>query len=95
MVTVVPTELQGKKKPEGPQALEPHEGQHSPCYPKAFPKNTILYKSRTSELDYLPANVVPRNYPVEYTPLAFTNIDSVKSNIVRGNYKECAVHTKH
>ena len=58
--------------------------------PKAFPKNTILYNSRTSKLDSLPANVALREYPGEYTPSAFTNIDSVKSNIVRGNYKECA-----
>ena len=25
----------------------------------------------------------------EYTPLSFSNTDSVISNIVRGNYKEC------
>ena len=40
--------------------------------PKAFSKNTILYNSRrTSKLDYLPANVVPTDYPGECTPLAF------------------------
>ena len=59
--------------------------------PKAFPKNTILYNSRSSKLDSLPANVAPRDYPGEYTPSAFTNIDSVKSNKVRGNYKECII----
>ena len=59
-----------------------------PATAKAFPKNIILYNSQTSKLDFVPANVAPRDNPGEYTPSAFTNNDSVKSNIVRGNYKE-------
>ena len=46
----------------------------------------LLCLKKTSNLDSLPASVAPRDYPGEYTPSAFTNIDSVKSNIVRGNY---------
>ena len=44
---------------------------HATC--KAYPKKIILYNSRTSKLDSFPANVVPRYYPGEYTPLSFTN----------------------
>ena len=55
---------------------------------------TMLFNFRTSKLDTLPANVAPRNYPDEYNPLAFTNSDSVKSNIVRRNYKEWIVYTQ-
>ena len=39
-------------------------------------------------------NQPPRDYPGEYTPSAFTNIDSVKCNIVRGNYKELVYISK-
>ena len=94
MVNVVPREVprpktQGVAGPKGlwPWIL-PRDNIHH-ATPKAFPKITILYNSQTSKLDSLPANVAPRDYPGEYTPSAFTNIDSVKSNILRGNYKEC------
>ena len=93
MVNVVPRELQGQKC-EGPQApmvfgLGTSRGTTFTMLPqRLFSKNTILYNSRASKLDSLPANVAPRDYPSEYTPSAFTNIDVVKSNIVRGNYKE-------
>ena len=48
-------------------------------FTKAFPKNTILYNSRTNKLDN----------PGEYASSVFTNIDSVKSNMARGHYEEC------
>ena len=71
----------GAAGPEGfwPRNL-PRDNVHH-ATPKDFPKDNILYNSRTSKLDSLPANVAPRDYPCEYTPSALTNIDSVKFKV--------------
>ena len=54
-----------------------------------FVLSETIYHSQHQ--DSLLANVAPRDYSSEYTPSAYnnTNIDSVKSKIVRGNYKKC------
>jgi len=79
MVNGVPRKVRRQKKPWG-------------CRPRGFfgrgtsqgtPFNTIPSRLfHTMSLFCRPQLVlVPRKYHTEYTPLAFTNIDSVKSNI--------------
>ena len=76
VVNVVPRKLQGQKR-EGLQAPNDfslgtsQRATFTMLTLRPFPKNTILFNSQTSKLDSLPANIAPREYPGEYTPLAF------------------------
>ena len=56
-----------------PLSLESPEGDIHQDTPKAFSHITILYNSRSSNWDSLPANIAHREYPGEYNPLAVLN----------------------
>ena len=93
MVNVVPEELQGQKLKwaAGPKVfvLKTSRRTTFTLLPlRLFQRIPFFIIPKLVNWILFSANVAPRDYPREYTPLAFTNIDSVTSNIVRGNYKE-------
>ena len=93
MVNVVPEELQGQKLKwaVGPKVFVLKTSRRTTFTllpPRLFQRIPFFIIPKLVNWILFPANVAPRDYSGEYTPLAFTNIASVTSNIVRGNYKE-------